>query len=187
VIPRKTRNGIALLAVLTATSFWIGRGSPEKAALPVAGLDTKLDYALRQFEARHFDADGRQAVRMQAPMLANDAATGIARIERPSFQVIHEGSRWDISAQTATVTADRERIILAGDVSMRRRDRAAAQALEVNTSAMILEVTPRIARSDQAVVIVDSNSTLEAIGFRIDMRDNTYRLDEQVKGRYVIN
>ncbi len=52
---------------------------------------------------------------------------------------------------------------------------------------MILEVTPRIAHSDQSVVIVDENSTLEAIGFRIDMRDNSYRLDEQVKGRYVIN
>jgi LPS export ABC transporter protein LptC len=176
-----------MLVALTAASFWLGRGGPERAALPVEGLDTKLDYALRQFEARHFDADGRPAIRMQAPILTNDAVTGIASIEKPSFQVIHEGSRWDIAAETATVTADRERIILAGGVSMRRADQAAAQALEVRTSKMILEVTPRIARSDQAVVIVDNNSTLEAIGFRIDMRDNSYRLDEQVKGRYVIN
>lgn len=187
MIVSKTRNGIILLAVLTATVFWLGRSSQERSAPPITGLDTKLDYALRQFEARYFDADGRQAARMWAPILTNDAVSGVAVVENPRFEVMHEGSLWNIIAESATVAADRERILLAGKVNMRRMAPDSLEWLEVNTSEMTLEVTARVAHSDQPVVIMDDNSTMEAVGFSIDMRDDSFHLDDQVKGRYDIN
>ncbi len=187
MIPRKTRNGIILLAALAATSFWLGRGTKERLPEPISGLDTQLDYALRNFEARFFDAQGQPAVRMRAPTLTNNASSGIGLVENPSFEIVHEGNLWNIISDSATVTADRERIILSGGVNMRRRDPATARWLEVSTSRLILDVTPRLAHSDRAVLIMEGGDTLEAVGFSIDMSDNSFHLDEQVKGRYVIN
>ena len=187
MIPRKTRNGVILLAALTAFSFWLGRSGSDPRQEPISGLDTRLDYALHEFEARYFDAGGKQAVRLRAPTLSNDANSGIGVIENPSFEVVQDGNRWNIVAESATVTADREHIVLAGGVNMRRRDPVTAGWLEVNTSEITLDVLPRIARSDQPVVIQEGGNVLEAVGFRIDMNDNSFHLDDQVKGRYVLN
>jgi LPS export ABC transporter protein LptC len=180
-------RGIAALAAVTAVSFWLNRGSDENKQDPISGLDTRLDYALQEFEAQYYDAEGRLALNLRAPVLTNNASSGIGIIEQPKFNVVQDGHLWSIVADTATVTADRERILLTGEVNMRRRDPSTAAWLEVNTSEMTLDVTPRVARSEQSVIIVDGSNTLEAVGFRIDMNDDSFHLDNQVKGLYAIN
>ena len=187
MIPRQTRRGIFVLAVLTAAILWLGRDGGERRQDPIAGLDTRLDYALHDFEARYYDAEGKTAVNLWAPTLTNNASSGIGVIEQPRFNVVQDGNLWSIVAKSATVTADREHILLTGEVNMRRNDPATARWLEVNTSEMTFDVTPRVAHSDRPVVILEDSNTLEAVGFRIDMKTDSYHLDAQVTGRYDIN
>ncbi len=51
---------------------------------------------------------------------------------------------------------------------------------------MTLEVTPRIARSEQHVEVSDISSTLTATGFSVNMKNSKYQLMNDVEGRYVI-
>jgi len=187
VIPRQTSRGILVLAVLTAAVFWLGRSGSDRRQDPISGLDTRLNYALHDFEARYFDADGKSAVNLWAPILTNNASSGIGIIEQPRFNVVQDGNLWSIVAESATVTADREQIILAGKVNMRRVDPVTERLLEVTTNEMILDVTPRVVHSDRPVVILEDGDKLEAVGFSIDMINESYHLDDQVKGRYGIN
>lgn len=184
MVSRRTRQGIAVLAVLLALSVWISRQQDKPGDEPIAGLDTRFDYTLKNFSMRLFDEDGRPAMVIDAPSLANDAATGIGAIEQPRIQVYHEGALWNIMARQALVSSDRELVELAGDVRLLRRAGADISRLEVTTQDVTLEVTPRVARSGQAVKIVEPGARLDGIGFRVDMLANQFEILNQVKGRY---
>ena len=83
MIPRRIVHGILVLSTLSALSFWLSRDIRRDERATIGGLDTSLNYAMRDFEARYFDEQGRLAARVEAPLLANDASTGIGR----TFQI----------------------------------------------------------------------------------------------------
>jgi LPS export ABC transporter protein LptC len=186
VIQRRTGWGILALGLLAAFSFWLTRDAGQEEQAAIYGLDPRLDYALRNFEARYFDQQGRLAARVEAPVFANDAATGEGRIEQPRFEIVHEGALWTILSESAILTPDRERVRFAGIVDMVREEASTAQPLEVQSSEVILEIGPRIVRSTRAVAIREGDSTLEATGFRLDMTKETFQLASKVRGRYVV-
>lgn len=183
-MPRRTVWGIAALGLLAATSFWLTRDVEQEEQASIRGLDPRLDYALRNFEARYFDQQGQLAALVRAPVLANDAATGVGRIEAPRFEIVHEGALWTILSESATLTPDRELVRFAGAVSVTREEAGASQPLEIQTSEATLEIAPRIVRSAAEVAIREGDNTLEATGFRLDMLGETFQLDSNVRGRY---
>jgi len=176
-----------VLAALTVASFWANRGQQDPAPPPIAGLDTRLDYALQSFELRTFDRDGAPSARLLAPRMSSDAESGISTVEVPSIEVTQEDETWRIEAESATVSPDREEILLHGEVRMRRAATAAAPATHIETSELTLEVTPRLAHSEQAVRLVEGPHLMESVGFRVNMRDNTFQLLNRVKLTYAVN
>jgi lipopolysaccharide export system protein LptC len=186
MIPRRTVHGILVLSVLSALSFWLSRDVRRDEQTSIGGLDTSLNYALRDFEARYFDEQGRLAARVEAPLLTNDASTGIGRIDQPRFRVVHEGNLWTILSESATVTPDRERVQLAGAVQMVRVEPGSLRQLDIQTREVTVEIDPRIAHSTEHVVITEGENVLEATGFRLDMSNNQFQLAQGVRGTYAI-
>ncbi|HSM69447.1 MAG TPA: LPS export ABC transporter periplasmic protein LptC [Xanthomonadales bacterium] len=187
MIRRKTSAGIMVLAVLVVLSYWIGGSKTDRRAPAIAGLDTRLDYALRDFELRYFDLEGRPSGRLTAPVLTNHAATGIGEIAQPVFDVIHRDKVWNIVAESASVGVERERVVLLGEVRMQREGLASGGRLEVHTSEMVLELAQRLASSDQWVRIEDGDDTLEAVGFQVNLANDHFNLRDQVQLRYAVN
>lgn len=187
MIPRKTSQGILVLAALVALTYWASRSTTDRSSTPIAGLDTRLDYALQDFEMQFYDALGQPSAHLRAPELANDAESGIGRISRPVFDIIHRGSEWQIIAESATVSADRERVVLQGDVRMERAVEGDGAPLNISTSELLLQIASRIASSERRVHIADGRDTMEALGFTIDMTINRFQLSDQVKLRYAVN
>jgi LPS export ABC transporter protein LptC len=186
VISENSRNAILVLAVLVSGSFWISRNGPEENLGPTPGLDLELDYALSDFEVQSYDLQGQPAYRLRSPRFTSDASTGQGRITDPQIDIHHEGYRWHIIADAATVTRDRERVQLEGEVDLFRQGAQQSDWLAVTTSEVTLEVTPRVAWSTQYVELMDAASRMTATGFSIDMLNNNYRLQEDVKGNYAI-
>lgn len=186
MVPIRTRRGIALLAVLALASFWLAGQQDRPEPGPIVGLDTRLDYALTNFEMLAYDEQGQPALRIIAPRLANDAATGIGRIESPRVEVNQEGQRWNLVARSAVVSEDQEIVQLEGDVQLTRRGATPRDRLDISSEEVTLEVTPRIARSDRAVRITDAAGTLTAQGFEVDMIAERFRLLNDVEGVYVL-
>lgn len=184
MVVRRTRHGIVALALLLALSVWVSRQQGEPGDLPIEGLDTRFDYTLKNFSMRLFDEDGRPAMVINAPSLANDAVTGIGAIEQPRIQVHHEGALWNIMARQAQVSSDREIVELGGGVRLVRRAGAGTTRLDITTSDVTLEVTPRVAHSRQAVQLVEPGARLGGTGFRVDMLTSQFEIFNQIKGRY---
>lgn len=181
-----TRRGILLVGGLCLISLWAARQGDDADVGPIQGLDTRLDYALDNFEMLAFDELGRPAVTLRAPRLANDAGTGIGQVESPRAELHHDGFRWNIDAERATVSSDHEVIRFSGQVHMVRNGPGPSAWLDIETSEVTLEVTPRLAYSDRAIDLAERTGTLSADGFRVNMLTNHYHLNENVTGSYVI-
>ncbi|NND44780.1 MAG: LPS export ABC transporter periplasmic protein LptC [Xanthomonadales bacterium] len=187
MIRRKTSLGILALATLVALTYWAARMKTERVSGPIAGLDTRLDYALRDFELRFYDERGEPAARLTAPVLANQAASGIGEITRPEFDIMHRGNVWHIVAQSATIGPDREQVSLNGDVRMRRTATLPGRRLELATTDMLLEVTRRLVSGEQAVRIEDGADTLRARGFQVNLANDHFTLMDDVQLTYAAN
>ena len=185
--PRKTQTGILVLAALVAASYWANRGNKVATDGPTLGLDIQLDYALQDFEYRFYDVDGNPSVNLTAPKLANQATSGISEVSNPVFTIIDNGISWRIVAESAIVSADKENILLSGDVWITRPAFDTNEALNLNTSELTIEVTPKVASSERPIRLTEGNNIMEATGFRVNMTNNRYQLLNQAKLTYAVN
>jgi lipopolysaccharide export system protein LptC len=184
MVTTRTRRGIIALSLLCALSFWLNRqqGSDEQG--PIEGLDTRFDYTLDNFRMRVFDQDGLPAVTIVAPRLANDAGSGVSTIRQPSVQVHHEGAQWNIMAETAKVSNDRELVLLNGEVRLQRQPNTENPPMNMLTRDVQLQITPRLASSDQFVEVTEPGAMISGRGFEVDMTSDRFKIHEQVKGSY---
>jgi len=186
VITRQTRRGIILLALLAALTWLLARPGAEPAAKPLAGLDTRLDYALRDFDGRLLNEQGQISLELRAPLLRNDSETGIGTIEAPNIRIQQNNEEWYISAESAVIAADREVINLTGAVNVRRRNPSTGEQIDIRTRELVLNVTPRTASTRADVRIVQAGDWLSANGMNLDMINDRYELLESVRGHYEI-
>jgi LPS export ABC transporter protein LptC len=187
MITRKSRRGIIALVLLTAVSYWAARDGDHIAPEPVSGLDPKLNYVLRDFELQFYDNDGQATINMRAPILRNDPVLQMGTIESPVIRLNQPGLVWNLTAESATVTADKEHVQLSGQVHVRKLDTRDGSWVELDTSNVQIEVTPQTASTDQPVSMFDGYNQANAIGLELDMKSNTFKLKQQVKATYAVN
>ena len=185
-MPSRTSSGIIVVGVLAALSFWMNRSAVEEESSTIEGLDTQLNYALREFEARYYDEQGRLAGEIKAPLLTNDAETGIGRIAQPRFKVMHQGNLWTILSESATLTPDRENVLFTGSVNMSGLEPGTRREVRIQALEVTLEIDPRVVRSNDEVTINEGQNFLTATGFRLDMISNQFQLFSDVVGRYAV-
>jgi LPS export ABC transporter protein LptC len=186
VISRRTRRGLILLALLATLSVILSRPIAEKEARPLAGLDTRLNYALHDFNGRLLDENGGTRLEIEAPLLRNDAATGIGTVERPNFRIKQEHEEWYITAESALITADREQVTLQGEVNLLRRNGLTGEILDIRTSDVLLNITPRTAYTESGVRVRHGADRLNASGMTLDMINDRIELLSEVRAHYEV-
>lgn len=184
MIQRRTRRGIITLAVLASFSWILLRGSGEPEGQPVDRLDTRLNYALYDFNGRLLNEQGSINYEFQAPVLRSDDLSGVGTIERPELRIQQEEEQWYITAESAIISSDQEHVTLTGDVYLTRENQSTGDTVEITTEDVLLNVTPRTASSDSRVRITHFNDWLDATGVRIDMIANRFELMKDVRVHY---
>lgn len=179
-----TRRGILALAVLAGLSWLVARRPQEAVIEPIGRPDAKLNYALYDFSGRILDETGAINIEIASPELRNDAESGIGTVESPRIHIREERDHWYIEAESAIISPDREQVMLTGEVSLLREDDISGQLLEIASSDIVLDVTPRTARTDAPVHIRQRGDRLDAVGMRLDMINETYELLNDVSARY---
>jgi lipopolysaccharide export system protein LptC len=180
----KTWHGIALLAGLALLSWHIARQPLQVADTPPGPPDIRLNYALYDFSGRLLDEQGHVQMDIASPVLRNDAESGVGTIDAPEIHIQQERDRWYITAESAVISPDREVVVLEGTVNLSRRNELTDQTLEIRTSEVILNVTPRIAYTDAGVSIRQDSDRLDAVGMKLDMVNKRYELLNNVTGHY---
>jgi lipopolysaccharide export system protein LptC len=187
MITRKTRRGIIALVVLSALSFWIASRQDNETPEPVAGLDTKLNYVLYEFELQFYDEKGQPAINMRAPVLRNDPKLQLGTIEYPVIKLNQPGAEWKLTSDSATVTDDKEHVQLSGQVHAQRLEPAIGKWMELDTREVQIAVTPQTASTSESVSMFDGYNRFSGVGMDLDMKTNTFKLKQQVKGTYAVN
>ncbi len=187
MMTRKTRRGITALISLTAISFWISRQQADETMQPVAGLDPKLNYVLRDFELQFYDENGKPTINIRSPVLRNNPELQLGTIEQPVIKLILADAVWNLTSDSATVTADKEHVLLSGHVHLQRLELNSGNRLEIDTREVSIKVTPQTASTDQAVSMFDGYNQVNAIGLDLNMKTNTFKLQQQVKATYAVH
>ena len=182
----RTWRGILLLGVLALLSWQLSRQQQDTATSEVGPPDLRLNYALYDFSGRLLDEQGRVKLDLAAPVLRNDAESGVGTIESPAIQIQQERDRWYITAESAVISPDREFVNLAGAVNLSRTAGVSDQALEITTSDVVLHVTPRTAMTDAGVSVRQGGDRLDAVGMKLDMINERYELLHDVRAHYQI-
>lgn len=186
MIRKRTRLGILVLAALAALSWLLSRPSDTEEAAPVTGLDTRLNYALHEFRGRLLDERGETRLEISAPLLRNNATSGIGTVENPDIRIQQDNEEWYITADSAVIAPDRELITLAGQVTMLRRNAITGEQLDIETRDVRLNVTPRTASTEAAVRIRQDRDRLDAIGMRLDIINDRFELLSEVRAHYEV-
>lgn len=184
MIQRTTWQGIVLLTLLAVLSWIVYRETEDEVVRPAKKLDIRLNFALSDFDARLLNDGGTVHMQVRAPALRSDAVTGLSTVEDPEVLIRQEDEQWNITAESAIITADRERVTLVGEVYLVRENVLTGELLEISTKDVMLNVTPRTASTDSEVNIRHQNNRLDAIGMRIDMISNSFELKNNVRGYY---
>lgn len=184
IIRPSVRRGILVLAVAAALSILATRDVKQQLRPDGAEVDTRLNYALIDFEATLLDDAGQLALTIGAPILRNEASSGIGTVTEPDILVRQGLNEWRITASSAIVSADREFVSLAGDVKMLRYNSAARDLLEIDTRDLLIAVTPRTASTEARVAMRQAGDRLNATGMRLDMINDRFELLSDVSAFY---
>jgi LPS export ABC transporter protein LptC len=179
-----TRRGILLLALAAVASFLATRDVKQEFERPVSDVDTQLNYALFNFRAMLLDERGRLSVTIEAPELRNNASSGVGTVTRPRIFARETGNEWHIKAESAVVSPDREFVDLTGEVNVVRYNALQADTVEIDTSDLLVAVTPRTASTDAPVRMRQDGDRLTATGMRIDMINDRFELLNAVTAVY---
>jgi LPS export ABC transporter protein LptC len=182
----RTWRSILLLGLLALLSWQLSRQQQDTATSEPGPPDLRLNYALYDFSGRLLDEQGRVRLDLAAPVLRNDAESGVGTIESPEIHIQQEGDRWYITAESAVISPDREFVNLAGGVNLSRLDELTQQALEIKTSDVVLHITPRTAMTEAGVSVRQSGDRLDAVGMKLDMINERYELLHDVRAHYQI-
>lgn len=186
MISPNTRNGIVVLALLTIAGLWLGRAQRTEEDAGFGDIDPQLDYALFDFELRVLDEQGQPRLKMRSPRLDSDARSGVGTVSSPVIEMQQPEAEWRIEARSATISADREHVWLSGAVEVERRARETALVSRLTTEQLGVDVTPRRARTNAPVTLVEGDDRISAIGMRLDMARNRFELLRQVEATYAI-
>lgn len=186
MIGRRTRQGLILLTLLAILSWLLARPMALDQARPISGLDTRLNYALHDFQGRLLDEQGNTRLEIDAPLLRNDAVTGYGTIEWPNFLIQQEDEQWYITAESAVITPDREQVTLHGDVKLLRRNEMTGDLLDIRTRDVLLYLTPKTASTASEVELRHGGDRLDATGMNLDMINERIELLREVRAHYEV-
>ena len=175
-----------ILALLAMATFLLARDPSNPGNQPPARLDTRLDYALRDFNGRLLDKEGKLNLQITSPLLRKNAQSEVGTVKSPEIHIKQEDQQWHIKAESAIITADREFVSLVGDVHILRRNEINGETLEITTRDVILRVTPRTASTESLVTLVQKDDRLDALGMNLDIRNNSFELLNEVRATYDI-
>jgi LPS export ABC transporter protein LptC len=180
----RTLSGILVLTLLALLSWQLSRRPLETGQRAVGPPDMRLNYALYDFDGRMLDERGNVKLNISSPVLRNDAETGIGTLDFPEIRIQQENDRWYIAAESAIISPDREIVTLSGDVNLSRVNELTDETLEITTSDVVLNVTPRTAMTDAGVRMTQRDDRVDAVGMKLDMINKRYELLDQVRAHY---
>ncbi len=176
-----------MVTLVAGLSVWLFQGQSVYIPPPVEHAGATPDSYMENFITRLFDEQGHPRYKLQATHMAHYPHDKHSEFTTPQFTAYRpNGQRWTLVAEQGTALNNAEEIRLQGKVLMHRYPDAEEPAnLEIRTRDVMVRPEDSYAETDQPIVLVRGEGTLEAVGLQARFRDGHIKLLSQVKGHYV--
>ena len=180
------RTFISLLLVLTLALFslWFQDlfkapdiiSKPKQAHFP--------DYFMEDFSITSMNPQGHPAYILTAQRMDHFADDDSAELQRPVFEFRGDRDHWKISAQRASITAERDVIHFYDDVQLVRSQSAQDKPMQIETSYLKIDTEQKVAETDRPAQLTSGGLELNTLGMMLDNNSGVLKLNAQVRGRY---
>ena len=179
-----------LLGGLAALTYWLDAQVQAPVRRDDGSARHDPDLYIERFSAVSFDAEGRVRQMLAAAGARHYPDDDSVELAAPSFEMTDPGkARLAVTADTGTVSGDRETVTLRGAVRGTRdavaataRDRGATGPVTFTTD--LLQVHPKLGRAetDRPVTIEEPRGIIHGVGMILDNNARTLKLKSAVRG-----
>lgn len=170
----------ALLALLIAWLVrWVFLSEPALEA--PSGLDTSLDYVLRDFSGEFYDTDGQLSLQIHGPRMQHDPDTGIATITEPGFLIEPGGGLWQGDAALASIDRAGHSVALEGGVTLHQAD-APGGEITIETERLVYDQNEQTISGTHPVKLTQPGAEMNARGVTVFLETEILRLQDHVEG-----
>ena len=173
---------LLLLAILT---WWLDAKVRSPQDLPGAATDDAPDFYIEGFNAVRMNPDGSRRYELTGKRLVHYSDEDSSLLSSPTL-LYHDYERapLTVSANTAELESGGENVYFRGDVRIERPPFDFNPRLGVTTSYLHVIPDQEIAKTDQAVTLVDGNSTIRSVGLEFDNKIRRINLLSRVQAHY---
>jgi lipopolysaccharide export system protein LptC len=182
---------VLLLGGLAALTYWLNAQVQEAGPRRDASARHDPDIYIENFGAVTFDANGRVLQSLAGKHAQHYPDDNSVDLTSPSLTVTETGKpKMSITADTGTVSGDRETVTLRGNVHAvsdgpppGTTSKTESQGPTVFTTST-LRVVPKASRAetDQAVTIEDPRGIIHGVGMAFDNNAHTFKLKSAIRG-----
>ncbi len=173
---------LATLAGFTLWLQWYNRPTPQV----ITPASTGPDYYLRNFTLTATGADGLPRYIINSEYMEYMAGQEMVTFLHPSLFFNNEENHatWWIEGDKARITEQGRWIMMQGDVVLKQYDKIRDETMELKTADLLVLPEQKRAESSAPVSLTAPNTTIRAVGLRVDLAQNRLELLHRVKGRY---
>ena len=175
----------ALLACLTAATFWLEQASQPTAAVTDDVPKHDPDTIVRNFSAARMDEAGSPDYTLAAEEMRHFPDDDSARLISPRLSHFEAGKPpLHVRSEEGVVSKDGENIYFSDDVEVTREAQGKDSALTLTTDYLHVIPDRNIAKTSEPVVISNAELRVTAVGMELNSETRTLELHSRVKGRY---
>lgn len=178
---------LAILIFLAAISAWM-QWYNKPAVTPVATTSPGPDYYLKNFTITATGTDGTPRYLIKSSYMEYMSGQETVTFLQPQLLFHNENrSSWTVTGEQARVTGQGKQVMMKGKVVLEQRSESSDKALRIETADLL--VLPGLKRAETVaeVVMKTDYSTINAIGFRVDLTQDKLNFLHQTRGRYYVS
>ncbi|MEA3278889.1 MAG: LPS export ABC transporter periplasmic protein LptC [Pseudomonadota bacterium] len=180
---------LALIMAAGGALAWWHLPDEESAPVREVDLERKPDYTVDNFTATMMGETGTPHRRLSARELRHYPDDESSELEQPMLTLFNEeGPPWLVRSQTGWVSADGDRLVLRGQVLIKREAGERTRPLELQTAELQVQPRNKYAETDQPVRATSEADWLtSANGARIWFGDPVrVKLLGRARGEFVV-
>lgn len=175
---------LALLLFSTGLTGWLLQRQDSRPGPSHTSMRSP-EYFIDKLHLRVTTEEGNVRYRIQAENMSQYPDEEGFELEEPAMQIIHaDSTEWHIQSQRGHISTDGQKILLLGEVEIRRLKDHTAPDLSILTSNILVKPSQETAETDNRATILASRYRVEAVGLRVNFRQSQLELRSQVRSRF---
>ncbi len=172
---------LVLLLTLTSLTYWLRYVTDQPETRNDGKNRHDPDYIMYDATLRKIGESGRLEYTLKADTVTHYPDNETLDVSKPNLVHAGKGAQVTVTADTAHVSEDNERIDLNGNVIIRRAATPKHKALTGATPALTVLPDADKAFTKSPVLVTQGTSWAKGIGLQMDMRAETYRIESRVR------